>query len=166
MNGQWRTITIRDMRTSNPHTHTHTDTHVFLPVCAQNFVECTNSPSILYRSGTDYKREIVYNTITLSKYNPNTIHTHTGKQTNKQIINCQRTSPAEGYNKKLSLIYASVQTLFPARLALSLSHSRSSLILPRRLTTDWLSWSRHTLPQSPWPCLLSTTTATKPKAWE
>lgn len=163
MNGQWRTITIRDMRTSNPHTNTHT--HVFLFVCAQNFVECTNSPSILYRSGTDYKREIVYNTITLSKYNQNTIHTHT-QEANKQIINCQRTSPAEGYNKKLSLIYASVQTLFPARLALSFSHSRSSLILPRRLTTDWLSWSRHTLPQSPWPCLLSTTTATKPKAWE
>lgn len=147
-------------------THTHTDTHVFLLVCAQNFVECTNSPSILYRSGTDYKREIVYNTITLSKYSQNTIHIHTHRKTNKQIINCQRTSPAEGYNKKLSLIYASVQTLFPARLALSLSHSRSSLILPRRLTTDWLSWSRHTLPQSPWPCLLSTTTATKPKAWE
>lgn len=105
-------------------THTHTDTRVFLPVWAQNFVECTNSPSILYRSGTDYKREIVYNTITLSKYNENTKHTH--RQTNKQIINCQRTSAAEGYNKKLSSIYASVHTLFPAMLFLSFTFALHS----------------------------------------
>lgn len=166
MNGQWRTITIRDMRTSNPHTHTHGHSCFLACVCtefcwvykfAKHFVPFWN------RLQTRDSVQYYYIVQVQSKYNT---HTHTGKQTNKQIINCQRTSPAEGYNKKLSLIYASVQTLFPARLALSLSHSRSSLILPRRLTTDWLSWSRHTLPQSPWPCLLSTTTATKPKAWE
>lgn len=129
---------------STSHTHTHTLTQVYLLVCAQNFVECTNLPSHLYRSGTITSEIVCAIPLHGPLYNENTkTHTHTKqqqikacKETNKQIINCQRTAPAEGYNEKLSPIYACSHSLSSA-----LSHSLSSLFVAsaaRRLTTDWL----------------------------
>lgn len=140
--------TIRDMSTSNPHTHTLTQ--VFLPLCAQNFVECTNLPRVLYRSGTITYIQARLCTIPLHcpMYNENrhTLHTHTDAQqrfhtnkrlANKQIINWQRTAPAEGYNKKLSPNLC----LFTLSFQLSLSQACSlfAASAARRLTTDWLS---------------------------
>lgn len=62
---------------------------------------------------------------------------HTNKRlANKQIINWQRTAPAEGYNKKLSPNLCLFTLSFQRALTLLLSQAASAA---RRLTTDWLS---------------------------